>query len=125
MKKKFTSNKSFGILLFSVLLIFHVIFFRFNYSIILPISTLILLLSYLKPSFFEYPKEIWIRFGVILGKFLNPIVCLILYFLVIGITKLVLDLFMKKLIQKKSNLKLKSNWIVRKDESYLNLDNQF
>ena len=125
MKKKFTSNKSFGVLLSTVLIIFHVIFFEFNYSIILPIAALILLLSYLRPSFFKYPKEIWIKFGIILGKFLNPIICFILYFLVIGITKLVLCLFMKKLIQKKSNLKIKSIWILRKDDSYLNLDNQF
>tara|TARA_Y100000768_G_C23746536_1_gene571802 strand:- start:354 stop:731 length:378 start_codon:yes stop_codon:yes gene_type:complete len=125
MKKNFTSNKSFGILLFSILLIFHIIFYKFNYSIILPIATLILILSYLKPNFFKYPKEIWIKFGVILGKFLNPIICLILYFLVIGITKILLDLFMKKLIQKKSNSKIKSNWILRKDETYLNLNNQF
>ncbi len=125
MKKNFTSNKSFGILLFSILLIFHIIFYKFNYSIILPIATLILILSYLTPNFFKYPKEIWIKFGLILGKFLNPIICLILYFLVIGITKMLLDLFMKKLIQKKSNSKIKSNWILRKDETYLNLNNQF
>lgn len=125
MKKNFTSNKSFGILLFSILLIFHIIFYKFNYSIILPIATLILILSYLKPNFLKYPKEIWIKFGVILGKFLNPIICLILYFLVIGTTKIILDLFMKKLIQKKSNSKIKSNWILRKDETYLNLNNQF
>ncbi len=101
MKKKFTSNKSFGILLFSILILFHIIFYKFNYSQLLPIATLILILSYLKPNIFKYPKEIWIKFGIILGKFLNPIICIILYFLVIGITKILLDLFMKKLIKKK------------------------
>ncbi len=125
MKKKLTTNKSFGILLFSILIISHLIFFKFNYSIILPIALLILIISYLKPNFFKYPKEIWIKFGLILGKFLNPIICSILYFFVIGTTKLALDLFMKKLIQKKSNPKIKTNWTMRKDNSYLNLNNQF
>ncbi len=125
MNKKLSSNKSFGILIFSVLLISHIIVFKFDFSFILPIAVSILLLTYLKPDIFDYPKQLWIKFGIILGKVINPIICFILYFLVIGITKITLDLFKKKLIQKKSNATLKSNWRLRKDKSYFELDNQF
>ena len=125
MKKKFSSDKSFGILLFSVLLIFQLIFYKLKFSLIIPISILILILSYFKPSIFRFPKELWIRFGFILGKIINPIICFILYFLVIGTTKIMLDLFNKKLIQKKSKEFIKSNWRTREDKSYLNFNDQF
>ena len=125
MKKKFSSDKSFGILLFSILLLSHLILYKLKFSLIIPISILILILSYFKPSIFRFPKELWIKFGFILGKIINPIICFILYFLVIGTTKIMLDLFNKKKNQKKSDGFIKSNWHIRKDESYSNFDDQF
>ena len=125
MKKFLTSNKSFGFLLFFILILFHFIFFKFNFSIILPISAIVIILSLARPDIFNYPKNLWIKFGLILGKLLNPIICIFLYFFVVGLTKVALDIFNKKLIQKKSNPKVKSNWRKRPDNYYLNFDNQF
>ena len=125
MKKFFTSNKSFGLLLFFILIFFHYIFFNFKFSIILPISGIVIILSLTYPNIFNFPKKLWIKFGLILGKVLNPIICIFLYFFVIGLTKLALDIFNKKLIQKKSNSDTKSNWRKRNDNSYINFDNQF
>lgn len=125
MKKFLTSNKSFGLLLFFILIFFHFVFFKFNYSIILPISVIIIFLSLVIPNIFSYPKKLWIKFGIILGKLLNPIICIFLYFFVVGSTKIALDIFNKKLIRKNSNSNIKSNWRKRKDNSYINFDNQF
>tara|TARA_B100001057_G_C22559718_1_gene836796 strand:+ start:308 stop:685 length:378 start_codon:yes stop_codon:yes gene_type:complete len=125
MKKFLTSNKSFGFLLFFILNFFHFIFFKFNYSIILPISAIVIILSLTMPNIFSYPKKLWIKFGVFLGKLLNPIICIFLYFFVVGLTKIALDIFNKKLIQKKSNSDIKTNWRKRNDNSYINFDNQF
>ena len=101
MNKKFSSDRSFGILLFLVLIIFHFVIFKFEYSKILPIAILLLLISFVKPSFFKYLNKIWINLGIILGKFLNPVICTLLYVFVIGLTKIILDVFRIKLIHKK------------------------
>ena len=49
----------------------------------------------------------------------------LLYFAAVGLTKLFLDLFNKKLMLKKSNPKTNSYWIKRNDNLYKNFDNQF
>ena len=87
MKKKLDSNKSFGVLLFSILIISHLFFFKLRYSLILPIAVIVLILTYFKSNIFKITKEIWIKFGIILGKIINPVICFILYFLVIGATR--------------------------------------
>lgn len=125
MNKKFSSDRSFGILLFLFLIILHYIFFRFEYSIILPVAILILLISFIKPSFFKYPNIIWIKLGLVLGKFLNPVICTILYFFVIGLTKIILDVFRIKLIHKKKREKIKSYWIYREKGSFQSFNTQF
>ena len=112
-------------MLFSILIISHLFFFKLRYSLILPIAVIVLILTYFKSNIFKIPKEIWIKFGIILGKIINPVICFILYFLVIGATRIILDLFNKKLIIKKSNVFFKSNWRIRNDKSYLTLDDQF
>ncbi len=125
MNKKFSSDRSFGILLFLFLIILHYIFFRFEYSIILPVAILILLISFIKPSFFKYPNIMWIKLGLILGKFLNPVICTFLYFFVIGLTKIILDVFRIKLIHKKKREKIKSYWISREKGYYQSFNTQF
>jgi len=125
MNKKFSSDRSFGILLFLFLFILHYIFFRFEYSIILPVAILILLISFIKPSFFKYPNIMWIKLGLILGKFLNPVICTFLYFFVIGLTKIILDVFRIKLIHKKKREKIKSYWISREKGYYQSFNTQF
>mgnify|MGYP001037907504 CR=1 FL=1 len=125
MTKMLSSNKSFGFLLFITLIIIHFVFYKFKFSIILIFSAIILALSLLKPEIFEYPNKFWIKFGLILGKILNPVVCTVLYFVAVGVTKLFLDLFNKKLMLKKSNPKVNTYWIIRDDNLYKNFDNQF
>ena len=125
MKKFLSSNKSFGFLILSILIIIQIIFYKFNFSIILPIIILVLLLTIIKPEIFTYPKKLWIRFGLFLGKFINPIVCFFLYYVVVGLTKISLDLFKKKLIQKKADPNTQTYWRLRNDKTYKNFDNQF
>ena len=125
MTKMFSSNKSFGLLLFLILIIIHFVFYKFKFSILLIISTIILALSLFYPEIFKYPNKLWMKFGLILGKILNPVICTVLYFAAVGLTKLFLDLFNKKLMLKKSNPKTNSYWIKRNDNLYKNFDNQF
>ena len=125
MTKMLSSNKSFGLLLFLILIIIHFVFYKFKFSIILIISTIILALSLLNPEIFKYPNKLWMKFGLILGKILNPVICTLLYFVAVGLTKLFLYLFNKKLMLKKSNPQTNSYWIKRNDDLYKNFDNQF
>ena len=71
----FSSNKSFGLLLFLFLIIIHFVFYKFKFSILLIISTIILALSLFYPEIFKYPNKLWMKFGLILGKILNPVIC--------------------------------------------------
>ncbi len=67
----------------------------------------------------------WIKLGLILGKFLNPVICTFLYFFVIGLTKIILDVFRIKLIHKKKREKIKSYWISREKGYYQSFNTQF
>lgn len=125
MTKLLSSNKSFGLLLVLILIICQLIFYKFNFSLLVIFIGVILTLSFLKPNIFSYPNKLWIKFGLILGKILNPIICSLLYFFAVGLTKIFLDIFNKKLILMKPNPKTNTYWIKRKDDLYKNFDNQF
>ena len=63
--------------------------------------------------------------GFLLGRFLNPVICSFLYIFAVGLTRIGLEMFGKKLIIKTKNQKMSSYWINRRDDLYKNFDNQF
>ena len=85
--------------MFLILIIILFVFFKFKFSININYFTIILALSLLNPEIFKYPNKLWMKFGLILSKILNPLIYTLLYFVAVGLTKLFLDLFNKKLIK--------------------------
>ena len=125
MKKILSSDRSFGILLFFILLLAHITLYRFSISYIFGVSLIVLILSIIHPIIFRIPNILWMKFGLILGKIINPIICTFLYFFVIGGTRIILELFGKKLINKTKKKNLESYWVVKDNSIKQSLDNQF
>ena len=125
MRNYLSSNRSFGVLLAFICIFISIIFYGLKITFLIWISLFIIILSLTKPDLFKYPKDLWIKFGILLGKIINPIICAFLYFFVIGLTKICLDIFQKKLIFKNKQKNRVSYWIIRNDKFYRNFDNQF
>ena len=125
MSKIFSSNRSFGILLFVILLGLSIFFYGLTANNLFWASIIILGISIFYPNFFKVPNILWIKFGIILGKIINPIICIFLYFFVIGSTRIVLELFRKKLINKTKNSNLETYWVKKDNSIEQSLDNQF
>ena len=115
MRSKETSNKSFGILFFFIFLAIGVwpllnsgelrlwsLFFAFVF----------LVLGLLNSKILKPIKDIWIKFGEILGKFIAPVVMATVFFIVLTPLSLILRIFGKDLLKIKYS-KGNSYWIYR------------
>lgn len=120
-----SSNKSFGIVFCIVFLI--IAFFPLIYgepyriwSII--ISTIFLFLGLINASILTPLNIIWTKFGILLGKFVSPIIMGLVFFGVVTPTGLIMKIFKKDLLNLKRK-NIKSYWIDRKSKS--DMKNQF
>lgn len=68
--------------------------------------------------------EVWIKFGLFLGKFISPIVMAIIFFLIITPIGIIIKVFKKDVLNLKFNKNLLSYWIT-KEENKTNMDKQF
>ena len=123
---KIGSNRSFGIVFFTVFLIIA------TYPLInngeLRIWPLILLSVFLILGLLNskilYPlNKIWFKFGLLLGKIVSPLVMVIIFFLVVTPIGLFMRILNKDLLNLKFN-KSKSYWI-EKNEPKSKMKNQF
>jgi hypothetical protein len=116
-----SSNKSFGIVFFLFFLILGLwpLSSGGKISIFLMITSfLFLFLGLTNSKFLTVPNKIWIKFGIIMGSFVSPIVLLIFYstiFLPMGI---LIKIFKKDILR----LKIEKNpehsyWIDKEDKS--------
>ena len=115
MKSKETSNKSFGILFFLIFLAIGIWPILNSedpriWSIIISLIFLVRLL--LKCRILKPLKDVWIKFGEILGKIIAPIVMAVVFFIILTPTGLLLRLFGKDLLKTKPS-KGSSYWIHR------------
>ncbi len=115
MKSKETSNKSFGILFFLIFLAIGIWPILNSedpriWSII--ISLIFLVLGLLNSRILKPLKDVWIKFGEILGKIIAPIVMAVVFFIILTPTGLLLRLFGKDLLKTKPS-KGSSYWIHR------------
>ncbi len=120
------SNRNFGILFFVVFLLIGVWpIFNNNdiriWSLIISLSFLIL--AILNSKFLTPLNKIWMKFGLILGNIVSPIVMGLVYFGVVTPTGLLLKLFNKDIINLKKNNK--NTYWIKKDNSNNNMRNQF
>tara|TARA_B100001778_G_scaffold316667_1_gene303755 strand:+ start:305 stop:694 length:390 start_codon:yes stop_codon:yes gene_type:complete len=113
---KIGSNRSFGIVFFIVFLLIGLWPILKNndvrtWSIV--ISLIFLILGILNSRILSSLNKIWFKFGILLGKFIAPIVMGIIFFLVVTPTGLLMRVFNKDLINLKRN-NSKTYWIEKK-----------
>tara|TARA_B100000424_G_C22898288_1_gene477805 strand:- start:734 stop:1117 length:384 start_codon:yes stop_codon:yes gene_type:complete len=123
---KVGSNRSFGIVFFIVFLLIGLYPLLKNNDIriwSLIVSSVFLLLG-LKNSKILTPLNIlWFKFGMMLGKYVSPIVMGLVFFLVVTPTGIIMRIFNKDLLKlKKRNIN--SYWIKRDDQKS-DMKNQF
>ena len=125
-KLKISSNRSFGIvffILFLVLSIYPVLKDgNINYYLLL-VSSVFLILGIMNSKLLSPLNLLWFKLGIILGKFVSPLVMAIIYFLGITPISLLLKLFKKDILHLKKNDN-KTYWINKK-KSVTTMKDQF
>ena len=124
---KISSNRSFGLVFFAFFLIIS-LWPLINDAEIriwsLIISIIFLLLGSFNSKILTPLNKLWFKFGIILGKFVAPIVMGIVFFLVVTPTGIIMRLTGKNLLGLKKDIKKDTYWI--KKNNYLSsMKNQF
>ncbi len=119
--------RNFGFLIALVLLIYsffplldkgNIVLWSFLLSIIFSS------LSFFYPKSLIFLTKIWIKFGVILGYIIAPIVMAGIFFLVVTPTAIIIKLFNKDIIKQNFDQSVKSYWI-EKGKNLSTMKNQF
>ena len=123
---KIGSNRSFGIVFFTVFLIIATYPLINNgeiriWSLIL--SLVFLILGLLNSKILYPLNKIWFKFGLLLGKLVSPLIMAIIFFLVVTPIGILMRILNKDLLNLKFN-KSKSYWIT-KNEQKSKMKNQF
>ena len=110
---KTSSNRSFGLVFFIVFLIVA-LFPLLNQTEIylwsLVISLIFLFLGLLNSSILTPLNTLWLRFGLLLGKFISPLIMGIIYFVVVFPTFLFLKVYKRNYLNIKFEKNIKSYW---------------
>ena len=118
-KIKISSNKSFGIVFFTVFLIIAIWPLLNGYEIrywSLIISIVFLLLGILNSKILTPLNKIWFKIGILLGNVISPIVMSIIFFLVVTPTSFIMKILGKDLLNLKKNTK-NSYWIKKQNQN--------
>jgi len=114
-KIEISSNKSFGIVFFAFFLIVSILPLLNDANIriwSLAISFIFLILGLINSKLLTPLNKLWFKFGVLLGRFVSPIVMTIVFFVIVTPTSLIMKILGSNLLNlKKSNKK--SYWIER------------
>ena len=125
-KIKVGSNKSFGIVFCIFFLIVSLYPLTNDKSFILwslILSCIFLILGLLNSTVLTPLNILWFKFGILLGRFVSPIVMGLVFFLVVTPTGMIMRLFKKDLLKLKKN-NLNTYWINRPN-SKSDMKNQF
>ena len=120
------SNKSFGIVFFIVFLIIGFYPLLNNHSIrfwSVLISLVFLVLGLLNSKILSPLNFLWFKFGILLGRFISPLIMGLVFFLVVTPIGILMRLLRKDLLNLKFNNK-DSYWIKNKPEK-INMKDQF
>ena len=126
MHKK-SSNRSFGILFFIVILAFGLWPITKNNDpnlFLIIISIIFLVLGILNSKILTPFNNLWIKFGEVLGKVIAPVVMALVYFTILTPISLLLKIFGKDLLGLKLSKKINTYWIKRK-KHIGSMDKQF
>jgi len=125
-KIKLSSNRSFGIVFFSVFLLISIYPLLNDGNIrfwSLIIALIFLILAILNSKILTPLNKIWFKFGLFLGKVISPIVMIIIFFFVVTPIGFIMRILGKDILNLKKNNN-KSYWI-EKSEPKSNMKNQF
>jgi hypothetical protein len=111
------NNISFGILFFSFFAIIGLYPLISNdsikiWSIIL--SSLFLIITIINPNLFTFLNKLWIKFGILLGEIISPIVMGLVFFFVVTPIGIFVKILKKDVMGLKKGVT--SYWITRKDK---------
>ena len=115
-KKK--NNITFGILFFIFFLIIGL------YPLIssgtiriwsITVSLVFLIITIIKPNLFTSLNKLWIKFGILLGKIISPIVMGLIFFFVVTPTGILMKILKKDVMGLKRGAS--SYWITREDKA--------
>ena len=114
--KNTVTNKNFGLTFFIVFLI--ITFWPLLYNEQIRIWSLIvgfifLILGLLNSKILTPINILWFKFGIILGKFVSPIVMGVIFFLIVTPISMIVKIFGKDLLNLKYNNQ-KSYWVDKK-----------
>tara|TARA_B100001778_G_scaffold260251_1_gene220639 strand:- start:516 stop:899 length:384 start_codon:yes stop_codon:yes gene_type:complete len=125
-KIKVGSNKSFGIVFFVFFLIIglYPLINEDNIRIwSIVISIIFLILGLINSQILTPLNILWFKFGMLLGRFVSPIVMGLVFFLVVTPTGLIMKLFNKDLLKLRKNKK--SSYWIKRPETKSEMKNQF
>ena len=123
---KIGSNRSFGIVFFIVFLIIALWPLTNNENIriwSLVISLIFLILGIFNSNLLNSMNKLWMKFGLLLGKIVSPVVMAVIYFGVVTPTGLIMRILGKDIL--KLNKKNYNSYWQEKDNSNNNMNNQF
>ena len=113
---KISSYKSFGIVFFAVFFLISFWSFRGDFDQIkifpLIISIIFLLLGLINSKFLSPLNKLWVKFGLLLGSIIAPIIMMFIFFLVLTPISFIMKMLGKDLMGIKYNDN-KSYWINR------------
>jgi len=118
-KIKISSNRSFGIVFFTVFIIIG-LWPLLNdneirvWSIL--IGTIFLVLGLMKSNLLTPLNKIWFKFGLVLGSIISPIVMGLVFFMIVTPTSYLMKLLNKDLLNNKFDKKKNSYWVNKSDE---------
>ena len=115
-KIKIGSNRSFGLVFFTVFLIVGLWPLKAGGSInfwLIIISLIFLCLGLTNSKFLSPLNKLWFKFGITLGAIIAPIVMCIIYFLVVTPIGLIMKIMGKDLLNLQYNKSIKTYWIKR------------
>ena len=121
-------NRRFG-LLFSIIFLFLAYYFNnkneYLFILFTTILILFLTLSIFKPSLLNAPSNYWLKFGLILGKIISPILLGIIFFLILTPISIITRIFGRDELKLKK-INKKSYWVNKSIKiSGDTFDNQF
>lgn len=119
-KVKQGSEFSFGLtfsLVLAIIAFYTFYFYNNNPFLLILISITLLFISIIYPKLLYVPNKIWLKFGMILGAIVSPIIMFIIYFFVITPIGLMMKILGKDLLKQKINIQKKSYWTLRNNNS--------
>ena len=124
---KISSNKSFGFVFFVIFIVIALwpLLNEGNIRIwSLILSLVFLILGLLNSKILTPLNKLWIRFGILLGTIVSPVVMGIIYFGVVTPIGIIMRLFHKDILNLKIDKNKNTYWIL-KDKIKSKMKNQF